>query len=332
MQMLNTEQRIALLVQLGEYMLSDSEEWDITKDRAVSMNAWFTRGNVELAVSNICAEFLQKDKLEQWISKYTPVSNPKTVGIVTAGNIPLVGFHDFLSCFMSGHITKLKLSSKDEVLLKHIIAKLTEWNSELANEVIVADNLKNCDAYIATGSNNTARYFEQYFAKYPNIIRKNRTSVAILDGTETAEELDKLMNDVFSYYGLGCRNVTQICVPKGYDLTKIMEAANNYADIINHHKYKNNFDYYLAIYLLNKVPYYSNDSLLMVENAVPFSAVGVLHYRYYDSIETIQNELNSSEDIQCIVGHNNVPFGNSQKPNLADYADGVDTMQFLTSL
>lgn len=330
--MLNTEQRIALLVQLGEYMLSDSEEWDITKDRAVSMNAWFTRGNVELAVSNICAEFLQKDKLEQWISKYTPVSNPKTVGIVTAGNIPLVGFHDFLSCFMSGHITKLKLSSKDEVLLKHIIAKLTEWNSEVANEVIVADNLKNCDAYIATGSNNTARYFEQYFAKYPNIIRKNRTSVAILDGTETAEELDKLMNDVFSYYGLGCRNVTQICVPKGYDLTKIMEAANNYADIINHHKYKNNFDYYLAIYLLNKVPYYSNDSLLMVENAVPFSAVGVLHYRYYDSIETIQNELNSSEDIQCIVGHNNVPFGNSQKPNLADYADGVDTMQFLTSL
>lgn len=330
--MLNTEQRIALLVQLGEYMLSDSEEWDITKDRAVSMNAWFTRGNVELAVSNICAEFLQKDKLEQWISKYTPVSNPKTVGIVTAGNIPLVGFHDFLSCFMSGHITKLKLSSKDEVLLKHIIAKLTEWNSEVANEVIVADNLKNCDAYIATGSNNTARYFEQYFAKYPNIIRKNRTSVAILDGTETAEELDKLMNDVFSYYGLGCRNVTQICVSKGYDLTKIMEAANNYADIINHHKYKNNFDYYLAIYLLNKVPYYSNDSLLMVENAVPFSAVGVLHYRYYDSIETIQNELNSSEDIQCIVGHNNVPFGNSQRPNLADYADGVDTMQFLTSL
>ncbi|MBN8669758.1 MAG: acyl-CoA reductase [Chitinophagales bacterium] len=329
---MNTEQRIALLVQLGEYMLSDSEEWDITKDRAVSMNAWFTRGNVELAVSNICAEFLQKDKLEQWISKYTPVSNPKTVGIVTAGNIPLVGFHDFLSCFMSGHITKLKLSSKDEVLLKHIIAKLTEWNSEVANEVIVADNLKNCDAYIATGSNNTARYFEQYFAKYPNIIRKNRTSVAILDGTETAEELDKLMNDVFSYYGLGCRNVTQICVPKGYDLTKIMEAANNYADIINHHKYKNNFDYYLAIYLLNKVPYYSNDSLLMVENAVPFSAVGVLHYRYYDSIDTIQNELNSSEDIQCIVGHNNVPFGNSQKPNLADYADGVDTMQFLTSL
>lgn len=330
--MLNTEQRIALLVQLGEYMLSDSEEWDITKDRAVSMNAWFTRGNVELAVSNICAEFLQKDKLEQWINKYNPVSNPKTVGIVTAGNIPLVGFHDFLSCFMSGHITKLKLSSKDEVLLKHIIAKLTEWNSAVANEVIVADNLKNCDAYIATGSNNTARYFEQYFAKYPNIIRKNRTSVAILDGTEIGDELDKLMNDVFSYFGLGCRNVTQICVPKDYDLTKIMEAANKYADIINHHKYKNNFDYYLAIYLLNKVPYYSNDSLLMVENAVPFSAVGVLHYRYYDSIETIQNELNSSEDIQCIVGHNNVPFGNSQKPNLADYADGVDTMQFLTSL
>lgn len=330
--MLNTEQRIALLVQLGEYMLSDSEEWDITKDRAVSMNAWFTRGNIELAVNNICAEFLQKNKLEQWISKYKPVSNPKKVGIVTAGNIPLVGFHDFLCGFMSGQITMLKLSSKDEVLLKHVIAKLTEWNSEVANEVIVADKLKGCDAYIATGSNNTARYFEQYFAKYPNIIRRNRTSVAILDGTETEEELDKLMNDVFSYFGLGCRNVTQICVPQDYDLTKIMEAANKYADIINHHKYKNNFDYYLAIYLLNKVPYYSNDSLLMVENAVPFSAVSVLHYRYYDNLQNLQTELQSSGDIQCIVGHNNIPFGNSQKPNLADYADGVDTMQFLTSL
>jgi len=330
--MLNTEQRIALLVQLGQYMLSDSEDWDITKDRAVSMNAWFTRGNIELAVNNICVEFLQKDRLEQWIREYTPVSDPKTVGIVTAGNIPLVGFHDFLCGFLSGQTTMLKLSSKDEVLLKHIIAKLTEWNAEVGNQVIVADNLKGCDAYIATGSNNTARYFEQYFAKYPNIIRKNRTSVAILDGTETEQELDQLMNDVFSYFGLGCRNVTQICVPQSYDLTKIMEAANKYADIINHHKYKNNFDYYLAIYLLNKVPYYSNDSLLMVENVVPFSAVGVLHYRYYDSIEAIQNELNLSEDIQCIVGHNNVPFGNSQMPNLADYADGVDTMKFLTSL
>lgn len=330
--MLNTEQRISLLVQLGKYMLSDSEEWDIIKDRAVSQNAWFTRANIDLSVRNICSAFLQKEKLEEWAKSYPVTQTPKKVGIVTAGNIPLVGFHDFLCGFISGHITILKLSSKDEVLLKHIIAKLTEWNNTVAQQVQVADNLKGCDAYIATGSNNTARYFEQYFAKYPHIIRKNRTSVAIIDGTETTEELDQLMDDVFTYFGLGCRNVTQLCLPEGYDITKIMDAANRFADLINHHKYKNNFDYYLAIYLLNRVHYYSNDSLLMVENIIPFSAVSVLHYRYYNDKASIEKELNNSEDIQCIVGHGNTPFGSSQQPQLSDYADGIDTMEFLCGL
>lgn len=330
--MLNTEQRISLLVQLGEYMLSDSEEWHVIKDRAVSQNAWFTRANIDLSVRNICSAFLQKEKLEEWAKSYPVTQTPKKVGIVTAGNIPLVGFHDFLCGFISGHITILKLSSKDEVLLKHIIAKLTEWNNAVAEQVQVADNLKGCDAYIATGSNNTARYFEQYFAKYPHIIRKNRTSVAIIDGTETTEELDQLMDDVFTYFGLGCRNVTQLCLPEGYDITKIMDAANRFADLINHHKYKNNFDYYLAIYLLNRVHYYSNDSLLMVENIIPFSAVSVLHYRYYNDKAIIEKELNHSEDIQCIVGHGNTPFGSSQQPQLSDYADGIDTMEFLCGL
>ncbi len=330
--MMGTEQRISLLVRLADYLQGNSEEWQDIKLRAADMNAWFTQGNMELAVRNICTHLLDADKLQSWIQGYTVTASPKRIGIVAAGNIPLVCFHDFLCGFMSGHITVLKLSSKDEILLKHIVAKLTEWEPQVAQQVMIADNLKGCDAYIATGSNNTARYFEEYFGKYPHIIRKNRTSVAVLDGTETAEELGLLMDDVFTYFGLGCRNVTQVCLPKGYDITLLMEAANKYADIIHHHKYKNNFDYYLAIYLLNKVHYYSNDALLMVENTIPFSAVSVLHYRFYDDKNTLISELQNSEDIQCIVGHGQTPFGTAQCPTLTDYADGVDTMQFLTTL
>ncbi len=330
--MTDTEQRISLLVRLADYLQGNSEEWQDIKLRAADMNAWFTQGNIELAIRNICTRMLNADKLRAWMHGYSVTASPKRVGIVAAGNIPLVGFHDFLCGFMSGHITVLKLSSKDEVLLKHIVGKLIEWQPQIAQQVIIADNLKGCYAYIATGSNNTARYFEEYFGKYPHIIRKNRTSVALLDGTETPEELSLLMDDVFTYFGLGCRNVTQVCLPNGYDITKLMEAANKYADIIHHHKYKNNYDYYLAIYLLNKVHYYSNDALMMVENTIPFSAVSVLHYRFYDDKNTLIHELQNSEDIQCIVGHRQTPFGTAQSPTLTDYADGVDTMQFLTSL
>ncbi|OSZ79609.1 acyl-CoA reductase [Chitinophagaceae bacterium IBVUCB1] len=329
---MSTEQRISLLVRLRDYLQSNSEEWQDIIARATNMNAWFTTGNIELAVRNICTRMLDADKLLAWMQPYTPVATPKRVGIVAAGNIPLVGFHDALCGFMSGQQTVMKLSSKDEVLLRHILQKLTEWKAQVAAQMSIADNLKGCDAYIATGSNNTARYFEEYFGKYPHIIRKNRTSVAVLDGTETTEELSLLMDDVFTYFGLGCRNVTQVCLPQGYDISLLMEAAKKYDDIIHHHKYKNNYDYYLAIYLLNKVPYYTNDTLLMVENAIPFSAVSVLHYRWYENKDTLISELTGSEDIQCMVGHGHTPFGSSQSPALTDYADGVDTMAFLTGL
>lgn len=330
--MLTTERRIALMEQLRSYMLSDDETWQEMQYRAVQANAWFTPGSITMAVNNIADTFLQGDTLRAWIANYAVATQPKTVGIVMAGNIPLVGFHDFLCGFMSGHRLLLKLSSKDEVLLKHIIAKLTDWEPEVAAQVQVSDMLKNCDAYIATGSNNTARYFEQYFGKYPHIIRKNRTSVAVLDGSETAEELSLLADDIFSYFGMGCRNVTQVCVPQDYDLVQLIDACNKYDDIINHNKYKNNFDYYLAIYLLNKVPYLTNNSMLVVENALPFSAVSVLHYRRYADKEALVQELQTSNDIQCIVGHGQTPFGNAQCPTLSDYADGVDTMAFLSGL
>ncbi len=326
------DRRIDLLCNLGGYMSMNGEDWQQAQLKAERANAWFTASHIALAAQNIVDQFLQREKLQQWIGKYKLPDHAKTVGIVTAGNIPLVGFHDFLCGFITGHKLLLKLSSKDEVLITHLISKLFEWEPALSQQIKIAERLNNCDAYIATGSNNTARYFEQYFGKYPHIIRKNRTSVAILDGSETDEDLALLADDVYLYYGLGCRNVTQVCVPRGYNFERLLKAFtkhNAYADL---NKYKNNYDYHLAIYLLNRVPYMSNESLLMVENELPFSAVSVLHYRYYDDKQQLINGLTKSDDIQAIIGKGFIPFGDSQKPALSEYADGVDTMEFLCSL
>ncbi|MCF8448513.1 MAG: acyl-CoA reductase [Taibaiella sp.] len=327
-------ERIDLLTAMGNYMLSGNEAWQVAKEDAGHANAWFTSEHIERAIANIAHEYLQKDKLQQWIDTYPLPASTKTVGIVMAGNIPLVGFHDFLCGFVSGHNLLLKLSSKDEILPKHLVEWLLAAAPALAGQITIAERLNGCDAYIATGSNNTARYFEQYFGKYPNIIRSNRTSVAILDGTETDEELSLLADDVYLYYGLGCRNVTQICVPKEYDFARLLRIFNRYSYYADLNKYKNNYDYHLAIYLLNRVQYMSNESLLMVENELPFSAVSVLHYRFYDneSKEMLLAELQGSNDIQAIIGKGLVPFGSSQKPALNDYADGADTMAFLCGL
>jgi len=326
---ISLERRIDLLCILGVYMESSDMAWMDAQDRAVQANAWFTPAHIALAAENIANTFLDRDKLQLWVSNYTLPKTIKKVGIVMAGNIPLVGFHDFLCGFMSGHHLLIKLSSKDEVLLKHIITKLIEWEPAVGQQVQIADRLNDCDAYIATGSNNTARYFEQYFGKYPHIIRKNRTSVALLDGTETDEELSLLADDVYVYYGLGCRNVTQLCVPHDYDFAHLLNIFNKHNDYADLNKYKNNYDYHLAIYLLNRVPYMSNESLLMVENDLPFSAVSVLHYKFYDNKAEEITRLENNPDIQAIIGRGFIPFGDSQKPSLSDYADGVDTMEFL---
>jgi len=330
--MVSLQRKIELLVRLGEYMQSDDEAWLNAKVWAKNRNAWFDDENIELAIAGITGRFLQEDALLKWAQQYPAQAESKIVGIVMAGNIPLVGFHDFLCGFISGHIIHIKLSSKDDILLPHLANKLVEWQPEISELVIFADNLKGCDAYIATGSNNTARYFEQYFGKYPHIIRRNRTSVAVLSGNETAEDLHNLGKDIFSYYGLGCRNVTKVFLPQGYDITILFNGLQPFGDIIHHHKYKNNYDYYLAIYLLNKVPYLSNDFLLMVENKEPFSAVAVLHYEYYADKAALLENLQSDDNIQCVVDNNNIMYGQSQFPTLSDYADGVDTMMFLSTL
>ena len=330
--MRNLNEKISCLVSLGDYMLSDNEDWQQVKDRAVQGNQWFSREQIDHAVKNMVQYFLQAPLLQEWLQHYTPSEQPKIVGITMAGNIPLVGFHDFLCAYLSGHQVRIKLSSKDQILLPHLLQVLADCDSEVLEQVQFTDNLRQCDAYIATGSNNTARYFEQYFGKYPHIIRKNRTSVAVLDGTETPETLAALAEDVFLYYGLGCRNVTQVCIPRDYDFAQLFAAFAPYKDYMHHHKYRNNYDYYLAIYLLNKVPYLSNDAVLLVENENPFSAVAVVHYRYYDDKASLLAELQQNQDIQCVVAPENIPFGAAQRPSLFDFADGVDTMAFLCSL
>jgi hypothetical protein len=330
--MVTVAERIVLLEELGAYMASDAEPWLAAKAAAASANAWFTTDHVDRAVANIVAGMLTRPELENWVAAYPPISMPRHVGIVMAGNIPLVGFHDFLCVFASGHNAVIKPSSKDDVLIRHIAQWLIHREPRLAGTITFPERLTGCDAYIATGSNNTSRYFESYFGAYPNIIRKNRTSVALLDGDETDEELEALSDDVYLFFGLGCRNVTQLLVPKGYNferLLRIFSSKDRYADL---HKYNNNYDYHLAIFLLNAVPYMSNKSLLMVENAIPFSAVSVLHYRHYTDRAATLAELHADDRIQMVVGRGCIPFGRSQQPGLFDYADGVDTMKFLTAL
>jgi hypothetical protein len=249
-----------------------------------------------------------------------------------AGNIPLVGFHDFLCVFLSGHIAIIKPSSKDEVLMKHLVKKLAEWDSEISGSIQFGEQLKGCDAYIATGSNNTSRYFEYYFQKYPHIIRKNRTSAAIINGKESKEELEKLAGDVYQYFGLGCRNVTKLYVPVNYDFVLLLQAFSKYNYLIDHNKYKNNYDYNLAILLLNNHYYMTNGSLLLVENESLFSPISQLHYEYYTDEKKIRQKLHDNEALQCLISDETTGFGKAQQPGIYDFADGVDTMTFLRQL
>jgi hypothetical protein len=250
-----------------------------------------------------------------------------------AGNIPLVGFHDFLSVLMSGNIAVIKLSSDDNRLLPVLIEMLLLLQPELDERIFIVDRIKNIDAVIATGSNNSARYFEKYFGHLPNIIRKNRTSVAVLNGNETETDLMELGKDLFTYFGLGCRNVSHVMIPHDFDLDRLFKAIVDYGDIINHHKYANNYDYYKAIYLLNREEFMENGFVLTKETKVLFAPISVINYqRYTTKSEVVDFIGDYREEIQVVVGLDFLPFGKAQSPTLTDYADGVDTMAFLTKL
>ncbi|RYY61708.1 MAG: acyl-CoA reductase [Chitinophagaceae bacterium] len=332
---MNLQERIALLSRLGAYMLSDEEGWLAAKDQAFRQNAWFIPEFTDQAVRNIASLFLQQDILEKWSAGYSlPRENPepKKVGIVMAGNIPLVGFHDWLCVFISGHIAMVKPSAKDKVLFTHLMSVLNEWDERTTELTVIREMLKDCDAYIATGSNNSAGFFDYYFGKYPHIIRRNRSSVALLTGNESPQELELLADDIMMYFGLGCRNVTKLLVPEGYEFVPLIEALKKYDHLGDHNKNKNNYDYNLALHILNNQFYMSTQSLLLVEKESIFSPISQLNYSFYTDAATALREIQEGNDLQCLVGHGHTPFGQAQFPAINDYADGVDTLGFLTKL
>ncbi|WP_127844181.1 acyl-CoA reductase [Psychroflexus aestuariivivens] len=305
--------------------------------QAEIQNAWFTPSQVNHAIT-AWAEILNSQNLKNWTSVYDfQVKSPKNVAIIMAGNIPLVGFHDFLSVLISGHKVLAKLSSNDKVLLPFLAETLIDIQPEFKDRIRFTENkLENFDAVIATGSNNTARYFEYYFKNKPSIIRKNRNSVAVLSGNESESELKTFGEDIFRYFGLGCRNVSKLFVPENYKFDTFFESIFEYKTYIDHHKYANNYDYNKAVYLMSSVKLLDNNFLILKEDSSYASPIGCLFYETYKNEEQLQNKLESDKNkIQCKVGHfdfTETDFGESQNPSLSDYADGVDTLKFLLAL
>ena len=303
-----------------------------------SHNGWFTPEQVYFAAQS-WAEALKEDNLNQWLSNYDISEvKPKTVGLILAGNIPLVGFHDFLSVLISGHKALVKTSSNDQHLIQFLANYMISIEPKLSYYISFTDGkLENFDAIIATGSNNTARYFEFYFKDKPSIIRKNRNSVAVLNGKESHDDLVNLGEDIFRYFGLGCRNVSKLFVPKDYSFEAFFKAMYEHKDIIFYEKYSNNYDYNKAVFLMSNFKLLDNEFLTLKEDTSYASPISSVFYEYYENIADLQTRLtNESEQIQCIVSNklidNSIPFGKTQQPKLWDYADNVDTLAFLSSL
>ena len=332
------QQNINNLVRLGE-LLSKTEQFNDIFEKAEQQNSWFTRANVTFAFKS-WSEALSENNVQQWLSQYQlpQTTSPKKILIIMAGNLPLVGFHDLLCVLVAGHKAIVKLSSDDGVLLPYLIKQMKAFAPEWAEAVAFTDDkVTEYDAVIATGSDNTARYFEYYFGKKPHIIRKNRHSVAVLTGEETPEELQDLGKDIFLYYGLGCRSVSKLFVPQGYDFDLLFQAIYPYKDIIEEQKYANNYDYNKAVYLMSLYKLLENGFLLLKEDEHYGSPIATLFYEYYTNKEALKKKLATDrEKIQCVVGHNfidgEIPFGQTQTPKLWDYADGVNTLTFLLNL
>lgn len=342
---MNIEKQISGLCKLSTYikdfLAKDPVNYNEDDERFASVlrkseieNSWFTIENQKFAL-NQWADLLTENNLKKWVSAYQTAKTPKKVGLILAGNIPMVGFHDVLSVILSQHIPVIKLSSKDRTMLPFLLSKWNEF-SEGNIDYEFAERLTDYDAVIATGSNNTARYLEYYFKDSLSIIRKNRTSVAVLKGDETVEELQLLAEDIFRYYGLGCRNVTRLFIPHDFLIDKIFESFINFKEVINHHKYANNYEYNRAIYLLNAERFWDNNFVMLKEDEALFSPLSVLNFSRYNDIEEVRTFIDENKnDIQAIVakpelGFDSIGFGEAQNPGLDTYADNVDTMAFLS--
>lgn len=349
------QQKINAFEQLGNVLEQAAQTDNATPDKphvkkltelAPSVhiyNGWFTEENV-LNAFKALGKMLRRENLEKWLNDYEIKDlKPKNIGLIMAGNIPLVGFHDMLCVLMSGHKVIIKASSNDQHLPKCVADILVSIDPEFKDRITFTDGqLKNLDAVIATGSNNSTRYFEYYFSKLPHIIRKNRNSIAVLNGSETADELRLLGNDIFQYFGLGCRNVSKIFVPQGYDFDNIFRAVFDFRSVLQNNKYCNNYEYNKTVYLMNGIKLLENGFLLLKEDIGLSSPVAVLYYEYYkNESELIERLRMDGPHIQCIVSKmsacrtdrncikNTVDFGQTQTPELWDYADGLDTMKFL---
>lgn len=335
-------ERIKSLVLLGE-VLNDLETSDVRNVllKAEIENPWFTQQYIHQSLSAIRDQYLSEQALNKLVTNYHLDENIeiKRVGIILAGNIPLVGFHDILCCFLAGHYALLKYSDKDKVLMKWLVNLLKEIDPRTIDYFTEVEKLQNYEAAIATGSNTAATHFEYYFRHVPHLIRKNRNSIAVLSGSETKDQLQKLGIDVFSYFGLGCRNVSMIYVPEGYEIRQLFTAFDSFKEMVNHNKYKNNFDYNHALMLLNKEDFLQNEFLILKKSEQIISRIASLHYQYYQDLASLSKNLVLKKDeIQCVIsqikidGFKTVEFGSAQSPAIDDYADGVDTMQFLLSL
>ena len=337
---MNLQERIESLVELGVYLSRESESLNIAIQEAYLNNGWFTVDNTKQAIKGIVS-WLQRPVLNEWIKAYNlPESSPKKIGLILAGNIPLVGFHDVMCVFISGNISCLKYSEKDNILIQHCIDHLGEHFPETKAYFDISGNFKDINAIIATGSNNSANIFASYFKHIPNIIRRNRNGIAVITGKETDEDLIDLGKDVFSYFGLGCRNVSKMYVPKDYSFDQICSLwYDHYKDVALNSKYKNNFDYNYAIYLLNKEPFLANECIILKEVDKIASPIACLHFSVYNTREELVKELIARKDeIQVVIsteGIKNIETevpGKAQQPTIGQYADDVDTLQFLSTL
>jgi len=341
---MNIENQVLGLIKLSTYIkeflaknsadYNDHDtEFELLLKRSEIENPWFTLENQKFALTE-WTHLLTQENINNWLRNYSVSKASKRVGLILAGNIPLVGFHDVIAVVLSGHIPLIKLSSKDKQMLPFLLKKWNEM-SDGAVQFEFVERLENFDAVIATGSNNTARYLEYYFKNHLSIIRKNRTSVAVLNGEETPEELQLLAEDIFRYFGLGCRNVTRVFIPEDFIIDRLFESFVGFQDIINHHKYANNYDYNRAVYLLNQDKFWDNNFVMMKEDDKLFSPLSVINFSRYSSLEEVKSFIAENEqDIQCIVakdelGLDSIPFGEAQHPALDTYADNVDTMKFL---
>lgn len=333
-------ERINVLAYLGAYLSKKSESLDAAIQLTYFHNRWFTHEHSEWAINTIATHFLQKELLENWAASYSiPDTVPsKKIAIILSGHIPLSGFHDILSVFITGHKSLIKLEERDKHLIPFFIKIMTEVDERVGDYFEIVERLRDFDAVIVNSGNKSSGYFENYFGKFPSIIRKNRNSVAILDGSESAEDLKALGRDIFQYFGLSSRSVSKIFVPEDYDFDTLLEALHEYKAIVLNDKFKNNFDYNYTLVILNSVPHKSNGCILLTEDTSLKSRIAQLHYEYYKNADDLHLKLESSKnEIECIVGQAvdkkvSVPFGKATFPSLFDYEDEKDTMKFLTQL